>query len=85
MVRETKSKKRPLAPRVLKDEPDRKKPCANARFKAQRAQADKAVLQRVVEERTSQLSRSSAEPAAQIMQRLRKRVRLRCIEPPPDY
>jgi hypothetical protein len=85
VVRETKSKKRPLAPRVLKDEPDRKKPCANARFKAQRAQADKAVLQRVVEERTSQLSRSSAEPAAQIMERLRKRVRLRCIEPPPDY
>ena len=46
VVKEAKSKKRPLAQRLLKDEPERKKPCANARFRAPKAQADKAVLQK---------------------------------------
>ena len=63
--------------RLLREEPPKKRICAEAKRRAERVEADKSVLKQIVEHRGSLLSRSSAEPAAQIMERLRKRVRLR--------
>ena len=47
------------------------------------AEAGKAALKRNLEERGSQLRESSAEPAAQRLELLKKRVRLRLGSEPP--
>ena len=58
-------------------EPPRKKRFAEARHRAEQAEALQAALKRNLEHKVSLLTRSATEPAPSRMEQLQKRVRLR--------
>ena len=57
--------------------PPSKKRLTEARYRAERGEAQRSALKRNLEHLGSQLTHSAAEPGAQKMERLQKRVRLR--------
>ena len=78
-------KKRAHSPLELERTPRVKRPCDKARLVTARAAAEveKVALERNLEQRGSQLRESSAVPAAQRLELLKKRVRLRLGSEPP--
>jgi len=80
------SPKRPAKANLLKEEPPLKRPCvlAASRARHEKCVAEHTALERVIQERTSQLAPSTAQPASEILARIRGRVRARANEPPPE-
>jgi hypothetical protein len=64
--------------------PPSKKRLTEARYRAARAEAEKAALKRNLDHRTSSLTQTTTEPAPLRIEQVRKRVRLRINEGPTE-